>query len=322
MKTVKNNPMKNIDIDVPAQPFRRSILILCLTFMTSMGFSQKQPEYKALIITGQNNHGWQTSSSIIEQAFDQSKLFTANLSVSPPKGADMKDFKPEFKKYDVICLDYNGDPWPEKTQKKFEKFVRKGGGVVLFHAADNSFPEWEAYNTIIGLGGWNGRTEENGPYVYWKNGEVIRDNSPGNGGSHGQQEEYIVITRKSDHPIMKGLPDEWLHAKDELYNRLRGPAENMEILATAEQDTARGGTSRQEPILFTITYGKGKIFHSVMGHADKNYYDPVRCEGFLTTLLRGAEWVISGEVTQPVPSNFPSPSEVRIREKLLPGLIE
>ncbi len=313
--------MKNVAIYTFIQPVKRSIL-LCTIFMATMSFSQKQREYKVLIVTGQNNHGWQTSSSIVEQAFNQSELFEATLSISPPNGADMSDFEPEFKKYDVICLDYNGDPWPETTQKRFEKYVRKGGGVVLFHAADNSFPEWEVYNQIIGLGGWKGRTEKDGPYVYWKNGEVIRDNSPGKGGSHGQQDEYIVITRKPDHPIMKGLSDQWLHAKDELYNRLRGPAENMEILATAEQATARGGTGRQEPILFTIKYGKGNIFHSVMGHAGKNYYDAVRCEGFLTMLLRGAEWVASGEVTQPVPANFPSASKVRIRENLHPELLE
>ena len=313
--------MKHINSNKFIQPFKR-LALLYLILLATVGFSQKQTKYKVLIVTGQNNHGWQTSSSIIEQAFNQNEMFKATLSVSPPKGADMSDYQPEFKKYDIICLDYNGDSWSEKTQKKFEKYVRKGGGVVLFHAADNSFPDWEAYNKIIGLGGWNGRTEKDGPYVYLKNGNVIRDNSPGKGGAHGKQDEYKVITIKPEHPIMKGLPVEWLHSKDELYSRMRGPAVNMNILATASQDTARGGTGRQEPVLFTIKYGKGNIFHSVLGHAGKNYYDAVRCEGFLTTLLRGAEWVVSGEVTQPVPANFPGPSEVRIRENLEPRLVK
>jgi hypothetical protein len=43
----------------------------------------------------------------------------------------------------------------------------------------------------------------------------------------------MVKVRNSKHPITQGMPLEWMHSKDELYDSLRGPAENAEILATA-----------------------------------------------------------------------------------------
>jgi hypothetical protein len=48
--------------------------------------------------------------------------------------------------------------------------------------------------------------------------------SPGPGGSHGKQHEYILTARNTSHPIVQGLPLRWLHAQDELYDRMRGPA--------------------------------------------------------------------------------------------------
>ena len=107
---------------------------------------------------------------------------------------------------------------------------------------------------------------------------------------------------------MKGIPAKWLHTRDELYQELRGPGLNMEILATAFADTNKGGTGRDEPMLFTITYGKGRIFHTVLGHVGKNTkeYPAVECLGFKVTFQRGAEWAVSGKVKQKVPADFPT----------------
>ena len=106
--------------------------------------------------------------------------------------------------------------------------------------------------------------------------------------------------RDVDHPITRGLPEKWMHAKDELYGWLRGPAKNLTVLATAFSDPATKGTDRQEPILFTISYGKGRIFHTVLGHVGGVApYPAIECAGFIVTLLRGAEWAATGDVTQP-----------------------
>ncbi len=57
-----------------------------------------------------------------------------------------------------------------------------------------------------------------------------------------------------------------MHQGDELYATLRGPGENMTVLATAHSDPANSGTGRDEPILIVLSYGKGRVFHTTMGH--------------------------------------------------------
>lgn len=267
-------------------------------------------KYKTLIVNGQNNHNWKIGSASMKQILEGSELFTVDIATSPEKGADMSNFIPNFSAYDLIVMDYNGDEWCDETKTNFINFVKNGGGLFILHAADNSFPKWKEYNQMIGLGGWGQRNEKDGPYVFYNdNDELIHDNSPGKGGSHGPQHPYVIKTRESKHPIMKGLPEEWLHATDELYHGLRGPAENMTILATAYSDKEFKGTGRHEPALMTITYGKGRIFHTIMGHASERN-QAMKCAGFITTSLRGAEWAASGKVTQAVPKNLPTKEAV------------
>ena len=102
-----------------------------------------------------------------------------------------------------------------------------------------------------------------------------------------------------------------MHTKDELYQQLRGPAVNMTILATAYASPQYRGSDRHEPKLMTIDYGKGRIFHTTMGH-DAVSFSGV---GFITTLLRGCEWAATGKVTlTAVPDDFPTANESSARE--------
>jgi type 1 glutamine amidotransferase len=156
------------------------------------------------------------------------------------------------------------------------------------------------------VGGWYGRQERSGPHVYFDDaGKEIRDTTPGAGGHHGPQHEYPIRIRDTEHPITRGLPSAWMHTKDELYDSLRGPAVDMHILATAHSAPAFDGTGKHEPMLMVIPYGAGRVFHTVLGHADYS----MKCVGFQTTLLRGTEWAATGEVTIPVPENFPGPDK-------------
>src|SRR4029078_10968075 len=132
---------------------------------------------------------------------------------------------------------------------------------VTVHAADNSFPEWKEYNQMIGVGGWGGRDEKSGPYLRLRDDKFAPLATPGRGGSHGQQHPFLMETRAPQHPIMAGLPAKWMHSKDELYDRLRGPAENVTVLATAVSTKETGGSGETEPLLMTISYGKGRVFH-------------------------------------------------------------
>lgn len=252
--------------------------------------STEAGKISVLLVDGQNNHDWKACSPTMINILEATKRFQIERAIVPKEA--VANFSPDWEKFDVVLTNYNGTPWPEQTKASFEKYIKGGGNLVVVHAADNSFPGWKEYNKMIGLGGWGGRNEKDGPYVYWKGGDFIRDDSPGKGGAHGKPWEYKVVIRDTDHPITKGLPTEFLQAKEELYDRLRGPAENMEILATA---LATGGSERHEPVLMTISYGEGRVFHTVMGHDAKS----MRGVAFQETLIRGTEWAATGEVTFP-----------------------
>jgi type 1 glutamine amidotransferase len=272
--------------------------------------AQETPRMKALILDGQNNHDWKSTTPVLRGILEETGLFEVEVSTSPEQGQDMTSYKPDFTKYAVVITNYNGDSWCEETRKAFEDYMAGGGGLVVVHAADNSFPDWPAYNEMIGLGGWNGRDEKSGPYLRWRENGLVRDMTPGAGGSHGPQHEILVVTRDTSHPIMAGLPAEWMHAKDEIYNRLRGPAKDLTVLATAITPLDKAGTGEHEPMLFTVAYGKGRVFHTVLGHDAHN----MECVGFIVTLQRGTEWAGSGKVTQKVPEDFPTAAAARVRK--------
>ena len=261
---------------------------------------------KVLILDGQNNHNWKATTPMLKKAFAVGEGFSVDVATSPPNGSDMSKFSPKFSDYDVVVSNYNGDAWSKNTQKALIDYVKDGGGLVIVHAADNSFPKWKEYNEMIGLGGWGGRTEKSGPYVYFQEGRFVRDVSKGNGGSHGPQHAFQVIVRDANHPITDGMPPAWMHAKDELYDSLRGPAENMRVLATAYSEKS----GRHEPMMMTIQYGDGRIFHTPMGHSDLS----MKCAGFVNTLQRGTQWAATESVTSPIDDDFPKQDTISIRD--------
>lgn len=284
------------------------IPLLTVMFLTLGIFScTSKRELKALIITGQNTQNWYGSTLELRKILEKTGIFIVNVASSPDQGGDMSEFIVDFTPFDLVVLNYYGDNWPEETQNNFLSYVENGGGVIVYHAANNAFPDWTEYSEITGLGSWDSRDENSGTCIYVKDGKVVRDPSAGPVGSPGLQHEFLVEAFQPEHPILKGLPAKWLHTKDVLYSGLRGPAENMEILATAYADKEYGGTERNEPVLFTVTYGAGRIFHTVLGHASNKelFYPAIECAGFITTFQRGAEWAATGKVTQQVPGEFP-----------------
>ncbi len=289
------------------------IVILTLTLTAIINSCSKTDLYKALIITGQQEHNWKISSSVLKKILDNSGLFSTDVIITPEKGGDMKKFNPDFSRYKLVVIDYNGDSWSQTTKDNFVKYVSNGGGVVIYHGSSGAFPDWKDYNEMIGIGGGQNRNEKTGPYVYYLRNELIIDTTSGAAGSHGKSHDYEVRIRNIDHPITKGLPVRWMHGSDDLYQRMRGPAKNMLVLATAYADTTFGGTGHDEPMLMAITYGNGRIFHTAMGHAEENGGPALKCAGFIFTLQRGAEWAATGNVTQQVPSDFPTAAGVMLR---------
>lgn len=312
---------------------KRSLLILSII---ALSFSA-EAQLKALIIDGQNNHVvWPKSTMMMKQYLEETGLFEVDIMRSKytwkaerekeflhlagvGETEDLKDpkadpdFAPKFKDYDVVISNFGwkAADWSKKTQKALEKYMKKGGGFVSVHAADNSFPEWEEYNKMIGIGGWGDRTEKNGPYVYYTNeGKLVRDTAPGKAGSHGPQHIIPIIVRVSDHPITEGMPTNWLTTKDECYAKLRGPAENMTILATGKDMSGKAPTDRHEPMLMVLDYGKGRVFHTTLGHDDYS----IESVGFIVSFLRGTEWAATGKVTIPIPTDFPTAEDSSSRK--------
>lgn len=296
-----------------------------------------EAKLKALIVDGQNNHAvWPKSTIMMKQYLEDTGLFEVDVDRTRfvwksqreakflPLAGDFEneetknpqtdpDFKPKFKGYDVIVSNFGwkAADLPKETQKALEDYMKKGGGFVSVHAADNAWPMWLEFNKMIGVGGWGGRNEKSGPMVYFNDdGKEIRDTSKGGAGTHGKQHEFPIIVRAPNHPIMKGLPSIWLTSKDECYAKLRGPAENMTVLATGEDQNVAERKGQHQPMLMALDYGKGRCFHTTLGH-DTPAFEGV---GFIVTLTRGCEWAASGKVTQPVPADFPTADAISIRK--------
>jgi len=324
-----NSPMKTV--------LRPAFLIALILGLAASVFAETTPDrIKTMLLTGRSGkyHNWEGTSPALHKHLVDAGIFDVELVVAPPSPESLEGFAPDWSTYDVVVLDYEGAEWPEATKASFVEYVKNGGNLVSIHASNNSFPYWPEYNEMLGIGGWGGsslhspplypddpskhpsRDESWGPRVHWRGCEAIHDNSPGKAG-HPPQHEFLVTVRDLDHPITKGLPEMWLHSNDELYSGLRGPAKNMHILATGfANPEMRGASPYNEPMLFTVSFGNGRIFHSTFGHVgpkDGPDAKSMHSVGFITTFLRGTEWAATGKVTQEVPEDFPHAYKVSIR---------
>jgi type 1 glutamine amidotransferase len=270
----------------------------------------KKPEgkIKVILIDGQNNHNWKATTPLLKKELEDTGRFTVDVSSNLKEGdkpGEIKDtvpFPPDLSKYDVLLSNYNGAAWPAEFQKSLEEKLKEGKiALVIVHAANNSFGNWAEYNKMIGMG-WRGAGAGDRLTLDADGKEVRVEKGKGPGAGHGAGHAFKIVVRDSEHPITKGMPKEWMHAQDELYHGMRGPIENVHLLATAFSDKAKGGTGEHEPMIWTITYGKGRVFHTPMGH-DLN---GMRCIGFATTLRRGTEWAATGQVTLPIAQDFPT----------------
>jgi type 1 glutamine amidotransferase len=303
----------------------RRTLIFALVAFTRMllGFAigaeaPPQPKLSVLVVDGINNHDWERATRILKAILLDSGRFKVDVTTSPSASApadQWKAWKPDFARYDVVVMNFNGGHtdkgfhWPRNLEQALEDYVSGGGGLLAYHAANNSFPKWPAYNQMIGLG-WRDKSfgpsvivDEDGKVVTIRKGQGL---NPG----HGPEHDFQVAVLYGDHPITRGMPRIWMHPHEQLTHGQHGPAENMTVLTCAfSRDT-----KQREVMDWVIPYGKGRVYTTMLGHLWKDGPDTaMSCVGFQTMLVRGVEWAATGKVTLPMPSDFPTETQIRLR---------
>lgn len=291
--------------------------LLSLLAATAMA-AEPPSKLSVLIVDGMNNHDWPRATKIISHVLASSDRFTVDVSTSPAADASQeawRQWRPPFANYDVVLSNFNGGHqttslhWPREVETALEDYVRDGGGLVVYHSANNSFPNWAAYNEMMGLG-W--RSKDFGPSLIVGPDEKLIEIPAGQGRNpgHGPEHDFLVTVLNTGHPITKGLPKKWLHPHEQLTHGQHGPAKNLTVLSYAFSKD----TGDNEVMDWVIPYGKGRVYVTMLGHLWKDKPDTaMRCIGFQTVLIRGCEWAATGNVSYPVPDDFPTATEMKLR---------
>ncbi len=281
--------------------------------------STAQPQISALIVDGVSNHDWSKTTAFIEATLTEAGMFKVAVSTTPsePDDPHWEQWRPEFSDYGVVVLNWNNirQPelrWPQPVERALETYVRDGGGLLVFHSANNAFAHWSEYDRMIGLG-W--RDRDHGAALQLDADGKIRRIPAGEGErtSHGPRQDTVVI-RLNDHPITSATPKRWITPDIEVYTYARGPAQQLTVLTYGRHHA----TDRYWPLEWVVSYGRGRVYSSSFGHiwkSDIGIPDRVLCVGFQTSLIRAAEWVATGAVSFPVPEDFPTEDAIALRRR-------
>jgi type 1 glutamine amidotransferase len=271
-------------------------LVMLLTAIAPAGAQEtvlsritSQAKIQTLIITGLDSHDWRGVTPHFRKILEGTGRFEVRI-IEEPRGANSETFAP----YDVAILVYNDahNPevrWSERTKSALVDFVRSGKGLVVYHHSAGSFAKdnWEEFEKLCG-GTWR----------------------PGSG-QHSPVHDFTVNILDPRHPITLGLKPSFVQTRDELYAGMKfQPAGSYHVLATAyDEPSLYQGEARQpfpapgieQPLLWTVDYGKGRVFATMLGHDLAAASTP----GFVVTFLRGAEWAATGAVTLPAGEQDP-----------------
>jgi type 1 glutamine amidotransferase len=265
--------------------FRRSVFLILLAAAAAAG-QPPAPRIRALIITGQNGHDWRATTPVLRKLLEDTGRFDVRVT-EEFRGAGPETLAP----YDVVILNYydSNRPelrWGERADTALLDFVRSGKGVVVYHFSTAAFNGWQEFEKLCG-GNW--RPEH---------------------GHHSARHDFTVDIKDKEHPVTRGMRASFKQSNDELYANLKWQPEGAyHVLATAWDDHARyksgekqplPGPGLDQPMLWTVNYGKGRVFVTALGH-DPN---AMKSAGFAATLTRGTEWAATGDVSIPLPDEL------------------
>jgi uncharacterized protein len=293
-----------------------SLALLATSSPSARGLSTPA---RVLIVDGINNHDWTTATHAMVEILASTTLFSVQVSTTPARGAPQdawSAWRPDFSRYDVVINNFNGGhladgiEWPLPVQASLEKYVSGGGGLVVYHAANNAFLHWKAYNEMIGLG-WRSPSFGPGLAVAEDDSVVVIPQGTGLEPGHPPRLDFQIHVRDTHHPITAGMPRLWMHPSEQLTHGQHGPAEGLTILTYAHSPVS----NKNEPMDWVRNYGKGRVYTTMLGHTWAGEPNPdLDCVGFQTLLARGVQWAATGNVTIPIPSNFPGPETVSLHK--------
>jgi type 1 glutamine amidotransferase len=281
---IRRNPLRTAGEETAGDNL--IMIARCLLFLalaTALPAAQSE-KLRLLILSGANNHDWKSTTPVLKSMYEASGWFTVDVTEDVPAltGAD-------FVKYDVLVCNYTtypkieGHRWPAATEKAFLDYIAAGHGFVLFHAASTAWDDWPEFGDLIGL--------------TWQKNPTTGKNISG----HGSQHSFAVTLTDTNHPVTKGMKD-FQHVTDELYHRQRLHP-GAQVLATTFSSPAKIGSGTNEPMVVVTELGQRRMFHCAMGH----HAAAMAGAGFQALMLRGTEWVASGQVTIPGPADLPAP---------------
>jgi type 1 glutamine amidotransferase len=261
--------------------FLTSAAALMVLTLTGLAADDKK-EIKVLIITGDHGHDWKATTPFIRDFLSKAGM-KVDVTETPHKDLTADNLA----KYDVLLLNYKdtrkGGPdtrWSEENKQAFGDAVKGGKGLLVYHHASSAFvdrSEFDKEFEQIIAGGWRRQ------------------------GNHGKRHVFTVTIRNMDHPITKGMPDQFKHSNDELYqNSVMLPG--SEVLATAYSDKSLDAknSGKHEPVVWVAHYGKGRVCENVLGHD----VEAMKSPGFQALMIRGIEWCATGKVQSPVPADL------------------
>ncbi len=217
----------------------------------------------ALIVDGVNNHDWAAATRAIQNILEGTGRFAVDVCTFP--------CAPNFARYNVVIDNFNSGftpdspRWPRATEDALERYVRSGGGLVVYHAANNAFHDWAAFNDMAGLL-WRDPSFGPGLGIGPRDKVFLIPKGAGLPPGHGPRHDFEIFVRDANNPITSGLPAHWLHPSEQLTHGQHGPARGLTVLTYAFSEISRQG----EPMDWIHNFGKGRVYVTMLGHTWKD----------------------------------------------------
>ncbi len=225
-----------------------------------------------LLFSGSNNHDWRQTTPALASILRESGAFTVDVIEDPSVCTATM-----LGRYDVIVSNWTNfpstdRPWGRTAEQAVLEFVRSGKGFVVFHGATACFPAWKEFQDLIGAT-WGQNT------------------------GHGRYHRFAVSVADANHPVTAGLPG--FSIADELWHRMDARP-SAHVLCRAYSAVESGGSGREEPVAFTVEFGRGRCFNLVLGHDVAAMEHPA----WRLLMLRGTQWAATGRATMHVPCDI------------------